>query len=658
MKAAILLTALAFGAAAQAAVLTWPGAAPCDGTLQSCVFTAGPGDVVRIAANDVEESISVINKSLTLEAAAGYLPRFVEDHEIIVNFTDGGNHTTNIRGLRFARGQINVFHDDGDGSIVIERNRFDSGPDGEPAIWISSHSDVAGADLDYAVRYNTISDSPPQSHGTIRVNGWSPASGWIRGKIEGNTIRVRGPNGKGIAVYDYEGSAHSTRIYGNTVVGAVGRGIDIYNGAAGGSIWAYVYSNLVHNPPAESQKGDGIALWSFGEPVTGYITNNTVINKGYALALRVGDGGSTTANVANNLIAHNFSAWLVAEEATLDERHNLFFDNVSEPDSIDATSIMADPLLHPNLPGRLRAGSPAIDAGDNVATGGFPALDARGNSRYISGSVDIGAFEFGDQWLLVRDPAGGNNNFAIDNPSLNDQPGLYPQITQVWNPYGRGGIYNDANEGLYYGSGFWRVFNESIGDDIPQGAAFAIFVPGDSLQATAHFNNTSQSTTQIDKGITNDHPKRLLAVSQHWNLDDAPGTYNDHPIGVLYAAGHWRIANLDIENIPAGADFTLFAQDPSQNAFEHIARGANISNNWTWLRHPLLDGNPCARMQVTQSADQGVFNAHPIGIWYDGSRWAIFNQDQLPMPENAAFHVIIDGDSQGCGLFSDRFEGL
>ena len=52
----------------------------------------------------------------------------------------------------------------------------------------------------------------------------------------------------------------------------------------------------------------------------------------------------------------------------------------------------------------------------------------------------------------------------------------------------------------------------------------------------------------------------------------------------------------------------------------------------------------CAQIQATQSASQGLFNNTSIGIFYDKitSKWAIFNQDLSAMPENEAFHVLIN----------------
>ena len=47
----ILLPALLAATPAAADVRTFPGAAPCNGTLQGCIDGADPGDVIEIATN-------------------------------------------------------------------------------------------------------------------------------------------------------------------------------------------------------------------------------------------------------------------------------------------------------------------------------------------------------------------------------------------------------------------------------------------------------------------------------------------------------------------------------------------------------------------------------------------------------------------------------
>ena len=37
----------------------------------------------------------------------------------------------------------------------------------------------------------------------------------------------------------------------------------------------------------------------------------------------------------------------------------------------------------------------------------------------------------------------------------------------------------------------------------------------------------------------------------------------------------------------------------------------------------------------------GTYNNHPVGVFYIGARWAIFNQDLASMLNNAAFNVLV-----------------
>jgi hypothetical protein len=81
--------------------------------------------------------------------------------------------------------------------------------------------------------------------------------------------------------------------------------------------------------------------------------------------------------------------------------------------------------------------------------------------------------------------------------------------------------------------------------------------------------------------------------------------------------------------------------------FIHRATLENISENSTYLDNPLTNDNPEVILYVTQNwnpgGSSGIYNSHPIGVWYDASRerWAIFNQDRGAMPDGAAFNVAV-----------------
>ena len=86
---------------------------------------------------------------------------------------------------------------------------------------------------------------------------------------------------------------------------------------------------------------------------------------------------------------------------------------------------------------------------------------------------------------------------------------------------------------------------------------------------------------------------------------------------------------------------------PEAVAFVHRANPANTRGNSTYLDDTSTNDDPVAFLSVTQNwnpgGGPGTYNNHPVGVWYDAnrSRWAIFNQDLAPVPEGAAFNVVV-----------------
>ncbi len=83
----------------------------------------------------------------------------------------------------------------------------------------------------------------------------------------------------------------------------------------------------------------------------------------------------------------------------------------------------------------------------------------------------------------------------------------------------------------------------------------------------------------------------------------------------------------------------------STPAFIHQATAANIDAHTTTINHPHCNGDPNAILIVTPNWNPGgvggTYNNHPIGVYYTGAVWAIFNQDLANIPVNAAFNVLV-----------------
>jgi hypothetical protein len=79
--------------------------------------------------------------------------------------------------------------------------------------------------------------------------------------------------------------------------------------------------------------------------------------------------------------------------------------------------------------------------------------------------------------------------------------------------------------------------------------------------------------------------------------------------------------------------------------FVHIATTENTAYDTTCFDHPLTNYNANAMVIVTHNYNPSntgfVNNDHTIGLWFNGTRWCIWNQDDVPMPIGAAFNVLI-----------------
>ncbi len=95
--------------------------------------------------------------------------------------------------------------------------------------------------------------------------------------------------------------------------------------------------------------------------------------------------------------------------------------------------------------------------------------------------------------------------------------------------------------------------------------------------------------------------------------------------------------------MPPYTGYNIFVADSADtNAFIQEAAAGNIDGNATVISNPYLDGNPNARILVTQNwSVNSVYNNHSVGAWYNGSNWTIINEDQADMPVGAAFNVYI-----------------
>ena len=255
----------------------------------------------------------------------------------------------------------------------------------------------------------------------------------------------------------------------------------------------------------------------------------------------------------------------------------------------------------------------------------------------------------------ATDPlSAGTLRFAWLTPSsVNSQHLVYPT-----NPSGQG-LYKGDSGGscIYTGTGGTALEATGINSTCSSasgpcnqikpelfrdGLRTALDQRGSAFLHRATASNTSVHITTIDHPDTNNRPNAIVSVTANWNPGGSGGTYNDHDIGVYYWNGRWRIFNQDFAAMPANAAFNVSVGA----GFVHVATSSNTSAHITTLNDSRLNNDPNAAFIVTPNWNpggaSGVYLNHPIGVYYTGGRWRIFNQDGASMPLGAGFNIRID----------------
>ena len=260
-------------------------------------------------------------------------------------------------------------------------------------------------------------------------------------------------------------------------------------------------------------------------------------------------------------------------------------------------------------------------------------------------------------FLHIATTVSGNSTY-LNSPYLNNNPTRLLTVTPMWNPAGGAtGVYNNHPIGVWYDTsrGRWAIFNQD--GDMPVGAAFYVndgnpssnFIVQRATSATV-----SGNSLYIDNPGSNGNPKAIIYATANWNPGGVGGVFNPHSTGVWYdtARGKWAVFNQDGQPMPAGAAFNVLIMQSGIGTCQvvHRATTTNIVMNSTYLSSSTLPPpNGIGWWWLTANWNPygvgGVFNNHPIGVWYDSLRrqWAIFNQDRAPMPVGAAFNICVQG---------------
>jgi len=690
VRAALLLAmiALSITAPAGAAIRTWPGPTCAGMSLNNCIGTAADGDVIELAANDIDENIntSPLDKSLTLRPAAGFHPTFAFGRDLFFAPQGTGDWTLRITGLRLDGVRVAV-NPRGVGIVELDHLDFLRLSGGGDAIDLQAGSGKDASRLTMTVHDNHIVHD--RGNGAGIKTGSSGAQLGSRMTVVDNLIETDGtaaPDGSlGILVFPWASGTMSWDISHNRVqprdwhAGEHARvSMALYlHAPEGTSGQAFRISNNTWVATRTGQATFGAMSIDDGGDNLYRIVNNTVLG-GAPTGAWIRMLGSSSGVFANNLVhgATGFGIrFLGNSNAQILNHHNAVFGAPANAFVMGPATVTSDPLLMPQRAPRPVTASPLVDAGDIAAfstpgPGPLPAalpLDGDGLRRLLGAAIDIGAYEHGAMSVL-HDSSGLAAASVLSHPALDAHASAVMQITRsdglgqdalVLNPRPMSQSYAEIDQ-------HWRLLAD---DGIPLNArsGFNLLVapPGGEVGTTVVSNGSvfSGSGTSLPLPWSM-LPGNWLVLASATRGAGLSATANPHPIGAAYIDAQWRIINLDAASMPTGAAFALYAQPASRNAYAHTVTPANQPvATVSLLDHPLLNGFPCAIAHVAASGN-GVRSIPPFSLHYESNlqRWFIQAETPAtPLASGMQFFVVVDPraveDACSGPLFGDGFEG-
>jgi hypothetical protein len=310
--------------------------------------------------------------------------------------------------------------------------------------------------------------------------------------------------------------------------------------------------------------------------------------------------------------------------------------------------------------GNHESGLYAVTAGGIFNTNsGFHAVIGGGQQNTISNAASaviaggafnrvlhVGSISYGDGNYSVI--GGGSNNWAnqdycVVGGGSGNQAGGDEYLSFGYDTVA-GGQKNTAT-GDYgtVGGGYWN-----------QATGYASTVVGGNINVASGWGATVLGG-DLNQAIGDDSiAAGLNAIAAHsgafvW-ADDTPGSFSSTITNQFAIRANNGVmvqsTNVALDLRGGGAIRVAGAgAGTSTPAFIHQATAGNTAGDETTIDNPHCNNHPHAILIVTQNwnpgGGTGHYNAHPIGVYYYGSRWAIFNEDSTSMPTNVAFNVLV-----------------
>jgi len=236
----------------------------------------------------------------------------------------------------------------------------------------------------------------------------------------------------------------------------------------------------------------------------------------------------------------------------------------------------------------------------------------------------------------------------LSDPSVDNNPDALVFVTANFSV---DNIFVNIYSGIWYNGAEWSIYDETEGSSIMienSGWNVGVIERGGSAyihEATAE--NIEGNYSNLDSPGVTDNANALVFITHNWS-GNASGVYVNRATGVWYNGSNWAIYNEDQEGFQVEAAFNTFVADPSEHAFQHVATEENTNADLSYIDHPLLNGNPDARILITHNWGEigqamNIYNTSPNAVLYDviEEQWVITNENLMAIDPNTTFNVLI-----------------
>lgn len=392
----LLSSGLAFVLASTAAAATWPGAAPCDGTLQACIDASAPGEVIEIATDGpIGEDIQ-ITASLTLKPAAGFAPAFADDMGVQVSNQDSVATAVVLQGLTFPDDANVVAYLEGSGSFDLEvlDCDFESFTCTHYPIYLANAAGSVPGPVNFDIRRNQIDTAGDDCHA---IFVWAQDGSDFRGTIADNVVsHIDGLGSGGILVQTNDAVAE-VDIVANHLTGFFPcSAIQFTQSDSTSESKLLIANNRVSGQSLVCGLNGAVRVSVTGGTAQALIVNNTLARNDNGLTVTAAPGAALSGFAANNIVAYNdFEGIRISGDGIVDfgNDYNLIHGNPSNLYTPGPNTLNDAPDFAGFLDFHLVGGSPAIGAGDNSRVPGRLTTDIEGAMRISGPAVDLGAYE-------------------------------------------------------------------------------------------------------------------------------------------------------------------------------------------------------------------------------------------------------------------------